>query len=391
MATRKKPSIFECDFCDMIFDCANSLKIHVRALTRSRYECPLCQYVACTKPGMTSHCKISHNEIPSYHQDNLVKVGWCKIDKPPVIPLEKLFDYLKKELEIPEVKTEEVDDVNDVTDEVATLVKPEEIFDDFKIEPDENDPLLQSDHEENDHENNDFEQNDVQQNDEDQREIEQTYFEENELDYVLGDHQLSNHESSDDEKNDGRQNDHEQNDHVQNDSITEATLIPVEAEIEIEEGIDFNEIIPDSESFSEEYDKVKTPNKKRTQSKKSDSKAFQPKKFPCDYCDLKFHAKFYLKRHTKAAGYSKTKYKCPECDFESCVKIGITWHIKKNHLENSTEIEHHQTYECDICDMKFKNLSLLNFHKGRSSKYKYYCPVCHFTSCTPFGLKNHVA
>ena len=52
--------------------------------------------------------------------------------------------------------------------------------------------------------------------------------------------------------------------------------------------------------------------------------------FPCNYCDMKFFSKYSLKLHMKGVKDEGGKHKCKMCNFKSCKKIGLTFHIESH-------------------------------------------------------------
>ena len=114
---------------------------------------------------------------------------------------------------------------------------------------------------------------------------------------------------------------------------------------------------------------------------------------PCDYCNEKFTASFFLKKHYKnlhpgqpIIANGQNKYDCTKCCDFFFWKHELDAHLN---LEHGVEMEHKY---CKICRLPYKKVHTCGLlkQKDKQLEQKYLCSECPREFTNSVHLKNHV-
>ena len=103
------------------------------------------------------------------------------------------------------------------------------------------------------------------------------------------------------------------------------------------------------------------------------------KTFPCVECDMVLRSKILLNRH-KRDHHKEKMYQCETCDFKASTP---------SYLNRHKHYRAFYKFECDECDMKFKDTRKLKVHKTRAH-LKRECTTCGFTTEKEITFDHHI-
>ncbi|VEN48338.1 unnamed protein product [Callosobruchus maculatus] len=97
-----------------------------------------------------------------------------------------------------------------------------------------------------------------------------------------------------------------------------------------------------------------------------------PKKYACNYCEVRFHRKIYLDNHVLrnhkefTTSVSSKIHQCKHCSYKTTVMANFTRHLKK-HPESGCGVTP-KKYACNYCEVRFHRKIHLDNHVLRNHK-----------------------
>ncbi|XP_055711886.1 zinc finger protein ZFP2-like [Phlebotomus papatasi] len=142
---------------------------------------------------------------------------------------------------------------------------------------------------------------------------------------------------------------------------------------------------PEEEKEEQEEEIEGRRTRRRTRKRESVDKSFQ-----CSECDETFQNHYYLTKHKASMHQEEKDTICSICNHEFSTKQNLKRHIEDIH-EKVEKVREDKAYQCNQCELTFKNHYYLTKHQGvHTTVKKNICPICGQEYSTKQNLRRHI-